>query len=289
MDSNLVNITDLSDSLSQVIPIIRSIEEHSAPAPFTYINIIISLFAAFFGFGSFLYAKKTADNVSRLSRKTQIDLCKDLLRDCLQIVVYQLVALKRIEKDGWVITEDVLKNINYWPSEIYFKQDVYNSQSKIYKMIYNLKRRMQEYNNKILDCQRDIFKGKRIDKERLRELYENNWMTLYKAYAIYEKLDRKVKSGAATEQIKDIYNELHKAFEKNLVSRKDTISLDENRKRTYNEIIVELYNNHKHKQNDGPWSDIRAIEMSIEDELSHDAALYEETMRIKESQQLATT
>lgn len=288
MDSNLINITELSDSLSQVIPIIRSIEEHSAPAPFTYINIIISLFAAFFGFGSFLYAKKTADNVSRLSRKTQIDLCKDLLRDCLQIVVYQLVALKRIEKDGWVITEDVLKNINYWPSEIYFKQDVYNSQSKIYKMIYNLKRRMQEYNNKILDCQRDIFKGKRIDKERLRELYENNWMTLYKAYAIYEKLDRKVKSGAATEQIKDIYNELHKAFEKNLVSRKDTISLDENRKRTYNEIIVELYNNHKHKQKDGPWSDIRAIEMSIVDVLSQDAALYEETMRIEEGLQSAT-
>jgi len=185
MNSNLVNITELTDSLSQVIPIIRSIEEHSAPAPFTYINIIISLIAALFGFGSFLYAKKTADNVSRLSRKTQIDLCEDLLRDSLQIVVRQLVALKRIEKDGWVITEDTLKDINYWPSEIYFKQDVYNSDSKIYKMIYNIKRRMQEYNNKILDCQQEISKGKTIGKEKLTELYENNWMNLYKAYAIY--------------------------------------------------------------------------------------------------------
>ena len=287
MDSNLINITELSDSLSQVIPIIRSIEEHSAPAPFTYINIIISFIAAIFGFGSFLYAKKTADNVSRLSRKTQIDLCEDLLRDSLQIVVRQLVALKRIEKDGWVITEDALKDINYWPSEIYFKQDVYNSQSKIYKMIYNLKRRMQEYNNKILDCQREISKGKRIGKEKLTELYENNWMNLYKAYAIYEKLNRKNKSGAATERIKDIYIELHKTYDKNLKSKKKTISLDENRKGTYIEKIVELYNSHK--QDDGPWSDICAIEMSIEDELSHDAALYEETMRIKESQQSATT
>ena len=69
IDSNLVNFTKFSDSLSQVIPIIRSIEEHSAPAPFTYINILISLIAALFGFGSFLYAKKTADNVSRLSKK----------------------------------------------------------------------------------------------------------------------------------------------------------------------------------------------------------------------------
>ena len=288
MNSNLVNITELTDSLSQVIPIIRSIEEHSAPAPFTYINIIISLIAALFGFGSFLYAKKTADNVSRLSRKTQIDLCEDLLRDSLQIVVRQLVALKRIEKDGWVITEDTLKDINYWPSEIYFKQNVYNSNSKIYKMIYNIKRRMQEYNNKILDCQQEISKGKTIGKEKLTELYEKNWMNLYKAYAIYEKLNKEIKSGVAPEQIKDIYNKLHEAYYKNLRSREHPISLDENRKKTYNEIIVELYNNHKHKQNDGPWSDIRAIEMNIADVLSQDAALHEETMRIEEGQQSAT-
>lgn len=288
MNSNLVNITELSDSLSQIIPIIRSIEEHSAPAPFTYINIIISLIAALFGFGSFLYAKKTADNVSRLSRKTQIDLCEDLLRDSLQIVVRQLVALKRIEKDGWVITEDTLKDINYWPSEIYFKQDVYNSNSKIYKMIYNIKRRMQEYNNKILDCQQEISKGKTIGKEKLTELYEKNWMNLYKAYAIYEKLNREIKSGVAPKKIEKIYSELHESYYNNLTSREPPISLDENLKKTYNEIIVELYNNHKHKQNDDPWSKIHAIEKNIADVLSQDAALHEETMRIEEGQQSAT-
>lgn len=288
MNSNLVNITELSDSLSQIIPIIRSIEEHSAPAPFTYINIIISLIAALFGFGSFLYAKKTADNVSRLSRKTQIDLCEDLLRDSLQIVVRQLVALKRIEKDGWAITEDTLKDINYWPSEIYFKQDVYNSNSKIYKMIYNIKRRMQEYNNKILDCQQEISKGKTIGKEKLTELYEKNWMNLYKAYAIYEKLNREIKSGVAPKKIEKIYSELHESYYNNLTSREPPISLDENLKKTYNEIIVELYNNHKHKQNDDPWSKIHAIEKNIADVLSQDAALHEETMRIEEGQQSAT-
>lgn len=288
MNSNLVNITELSDSLSQIIPIIRSIEEHSAPAPFTYINIIISLIAALFGFGSFLYAKKTADNVSRLSRKTQIDLCEDLLRDSLQIVVRQLVALKRIEKDGWAITEDTLKDINYWPSEIYFKQDVYNSNSKIYKMIYNIKRRMQEYNNKILDCQQEISKGKTIGKEKLTELYEKNWMNLYKAYAIYEKLNREIKSGVAPKKIEKIYSELHESYYNNLTSRKPPISLDENLKKTYNEIIIELYNNHKHKQNDDPWSKIHAIEKNIADVLSQDAALHEETMRIEEGQQSAT-
>lgn len=286
MESNLVNITDLSDSLNQVIPIIRSIEEHSAPAPFTYINILISVIAALFGFGSFLYAKKTADNVSRLSRKTQIDLCEDLLRDSLQIVVRQLVALKRIEKDGWVITEEAMKDINYWPSEIYFKQDVYNSQSKIYKMIYNLKRRMQEYNNKILDCQQEISKGKRIGKEKLTELYENNWVNLYKAYAIYEKLNKKIKSGAVREKIKDIYIVLHITYDENLKSRKEPISVDMERKRTYIEIIDELCNSHK--QDDGSWSDIYTIEKSIIEELSQDASLFEETMHIKERKQSAT-
>lgn len=81
MESNLVNITELSDSLNQVIPIIRSIEEHSAPVPFTYINILISVIAALFGFGSFLYAKKTADNVSRLSKKhrlTYVRICCEI-------------------------------------------------------------------------------------------------------------------------------------------------------------------------------------------------------------------
>ena len=109
-------------------------------------------------------------------------------------------------------------------------------------------------------------------------------MNLYKAYAIYEKLNRKIKPGAAPEIIKDIYIELHKSFLEDL--EKKTISLDENRKRTYIEKIVELYNSHN--QNDSRWRDICAIEKSIEDELSQDAALYEETIRVKESQQSAT-
>lgn len=288
MDSSFVNITELSDSLSQVIPIIRSIEEHSAPAPFTYINIFISLIAALFGLGSFYYARKTADNVSRLSKNTQVELLEDLLRDILIIIPKLLVALNRLKDADWYIAKNTMAEIKYWPAEIYLKQEVYNSNSIIYKMIYNLKRRMQEYNNKILDCQQEISKGKIIGKEKLTELYENNWMNLYKAYAIYEKLNRKIKPGAAPEKIKEIYNKLHGAYYKNLKSREHPISLDENRKKTYNEIIVELYNNHKHKQNDGPWSDIHAIEMNIADVLSQDAALHEETMRIEEGQQSAT-
>ncbi len=113
-------------------------------------------------------------------------------------------------------------------------------------------------------------------------------MNLYKAYAIYEKLNREIKSGVAPKKIEKIYSELHESYYNNLTSREPPISLDENLKKTYNEIIVELYNNHKHKQNDDPWSKIHAIEKNIADVLSQDAALHEETMRIEEGQQSAT-
>ena len=53
IDNNLLDIESLNDSLTKVIPMIQAIQENSAPAPFTYVNIIISLFAALFGLGSF--------------------------------------------------------------------------------------------------------------------------------------------------------------------------------------------------------------------------------------------
>ncbi len=281
IDSTLVNMTELSDSLSQVIPIIRSIEEHSAPAPFTYINIIISLIAALFGLGSFLYAKKTADNVSRLSRETQIMLFEDLLRDILIIIPKQLVALNRLKDDDWYITEDTMAEIKYWPAEIYIKQDVYNSNSKIYKMIYNLKRRMQEYNNNITVYQQEISKGKRIGKDKFLEIYYNNWKNLYKAYAIYEKLNRKIKYDAAEETIESIYFQLHDKYVRDLKSRDTPILLDENLQQTYLHMIEGQYKENVY--NAKSWNTICAIESKLKNYLSQDASLYETSMRTKEN------
>ncbi len=282
MDSTLFNFTELSDSLSQVIPIIRSIDEHSAPAPFTYINILISLIAALFGLGSFLYAKKTADNVSRLSKSTQIALCEDLIRDCLQIVVRGLVALKRLRDGDWYISEEAVAEIKYWPAEIYFKQDVYNSKSKIYKMIYNLRQRMQEYNNNIVTYQQMISKGKGIGIKEVRKLYDNNWKNLYKAYAVYKKLNKKAKPYSAEKTIGAIYVNMHKEYIDNLVSKRYSVSLDEKLKHTYLELLEELYKEHEYIAD--PWC---GIENRIKDYLSQDASIYETLMRIRERQNSA--
>lgn len=281
IDSTWVNMTELSDSLRKVIPIIRSIEEHSAPAPFTYINIFISLIATLFGLGSFYYAKKTADNVSRLSKKTQITLFEDLLRDYLQIVVRQLVALKRLRDKNWYITEDAMNEIKYWPSEIYFKQDVYNSQSKIYKMIYNLKQRMQEYNNNITVYQQNISKGKRIGEDKVIQLFESNWMNLYKAYAIYAKLNCKVRADAVVETVEAIYIDLHNKYIKDMKSKNSLLSLDENLQQTYLNIIEKQYK--ELSLNVKSWNTICAIESRIKNYLCQDASLYEVSMRIKEN------
>ncbi len=281
MDYSFVNITELSDSLSQVIPIIRSIEEHSAPAPFTYINIFISLIAALFGLGSFYYARKTADNVSRLSKNTQVELLEDLLRDILIIIPKLLVALNRLKDADWYIAENTMAEIKYWPAEIYLKQEVYNSNSKIYKMIYNLKQRMQEYNNKIVVYQQEISKGKRIDKDKVTELFDSNWMNLYKAYAIYANLNCKVRADAIEETIGGIYYDMHKLYIKDKELKDSSLQLDEILRQTYLDMIEELCNNHVCKPD--PWSDIVAIETKIKEYLCQDASLYETLMRIKEN------
>ena len=39
----------LKDSLDMVLPYVRSIAENSAPAPYTYINIVITVIAAIAG------------------------------------------------------------------------------------------------------------------------------------------------------------------------------------------------------------------------------------------------
>ena len=280
IDSTLVNMTELSDSLSQVIPIIRSIEEHSAPAPFTYINIFISFIAALFGLGSFYYARKTADNVSRLSKTTQIELLKDMLRDILIIIPKQLVAFNRLKDSDWYITEDTIAEIKYWPAEIYLKQDVYNSNSKIYKMIHNLKQRMQEYNNNIAVYQQEISKGKRIGEDKVILLFDSNWMNLYKAYALYAKLNCKVRADAIEKTIGDIYYDLHDQYIKDMKLKK--LPLDENLQQTYLNMTEELCNNHVCKPGK-PWSDIVAMETKIKEYLCQDASYYETSMRIKEN------
>ena len=279
IDTSLLNVESLNDSIAKVIPIIEAIKDNSAPAPFTYINIIISLFAAIFGLGSFYYAKKTADNVSRLSKETQIMLCEDLIRDMLAQVVRLLVLRRRIDNNELNITETFIdNNLRYWPSDIYFKQDVYNSKSKIYKKIYNLKLRMQKYNIDIDSLKKTLHKTS-IDKNTIKELYISNWKNLYNAYEIYNFLSDKKKK-----TLLDIYVELQNDYRNELKNKKedayknlyDDKHLDNNLMSDFENIIKNDINKTDIKK---PVKEKMEI---LKESICQDASRYEQCLRISE-------
>ena len=280
IDTSLVNVESLNDSIAKIIPIIQAIKENSAPAPFTYINIIISLFAAIFGLGSFYFAKKTADNVSRLSKDTQIMLCEDLIRDMLAQIVRLLAAWRRLGNNEWNITEDALEELSYWPSDIYFKQDVYNSKSRIYKKIYNLKLRMLDYNNGI-DIYKKLIPQKRIGEKEIKKLYINNWKNLYKAYDIYHLINKKYRKKATANVITDLYKKLHSDYI-NILSTKDAykdVRVDKDLKAEFMKIFEFDINE------TGTKDPLREIKETLKDLICSDASIFEQCLCISEKKE----
>lgn len=268
IDNNLLDIESLNDSLTKVIPMIQAIQENSAPAPFTYVNIIISLFAALFGLGSFFYAKKTADNVGRLSRKTQVLLCEDLIEDCLRYVVFILVALKRMTDKKWTIAEYFMDEIKYWPSDVYFKQEIFNNNSEIYKMIHSQKQRMEEYNESICIYQDLIKMGSPIHwEEEFFKLYRKNWETLFQAHEIYIII-----CGRNSKTIVEIYQKLKEKFIKGWENCKDE-KLEAEYLKTMEWVRKdEIYNKPE-------W---RKVESELINDICYCASLCETQMRMKE-------
>lgn len=268
IDTISFNAESLNDSIAKVIPIIQAIKENSAPAPFTYINIIISLFAAVFGLGSFYYAKKTADNVSRLSKETQIMLCEDLIRDILAQIVRLLVVWRRVSKKE-VVSEKFLKDLKYWPSDIYFKQEVYNSKSKIYKRIYDLRLRMQDYNIGI-DTFKEKLQKEEIGEEEIKELYISNWKNLNKADDIFIFISDKKKTNQKT--LSDLYSKLSNDY-RNSLTTKDAyknVSVDANLK----DEFLNIYE-----------IDIKETEIKeeLKEPICEDASIFEQCLCISEN------
>lgn len=280
IDTSLVNVESLNDSIAKVIPIIQAIKENSAPAPFTYINIIISLFAAIFGLGSFYFAKKTADNVSRLSKDTQIMLCEDLIKDMFQQVVRLLVIWRRVNNKECV-TEKYIKDLKYWPSDIYFKQDVYNSKSRIYKKIYNLKLRMRDYTDKVNSCQEKFNSKNTIKQSDIKELYAGNWRNLYEVYRIYQDINKKCRQNSPNEFFKSFYEKFHQEYHATLQKKKyyKDIPEDEN-------LIAELVNKYdvdvQEADSEDPLNEIKDTLKSI---ICGDASIYESCLRIHEKKE----
>ena len=126
-----------------------------------------------------------------------------------------------------------------------------------------------------------ISKGKRVGEDRITQLFDSNWMNLYKAYAIYAKLNCKVRTGAVVETVEAIYIDLHNKYINDMKLKNPLLSLDENFQQTYLSIIEQQ--NKEHSLNVKSWNTICAIESRIKKYLCQDASLYEASMLIKES------
>lgn len=144
----------LKDSLDMVLPYVRSIAENSAPAPYTYINIVITVIAAiagiigaFYGWQGYKYAKMTADNVVRRSGEIHQRMAKLLLMEAFDFLVRLLVwRYMQDKKQGENISKEYLTNLKFHSLEETFQLESFNNNADNYLLVYALKGRLYAYN-----------------------------------------------------------------------------------------------------------------------------------------------
>lgn len=144
----------LKDSLDMVLPYVRSIAENSAPAPYTYINIVITVIAAiagilgaYYGWQGYKYAKMTADNVVRRSSEIHQRMASLLLMEAFDFLVRLLVwRYMQDTKQGEYISKKYLTSLKFHSLEETFQLESFNNNADHYLLVYELKGRLQAYN-----------------------------------------------------------------------------------------------------------------------------------------------
>lgn len=144
----------LKDSLNMVLPYVRSIAENSAPAPYTYINIVITVIAAiagiigaFYGWQGYKYAKMTADNVVRRSGEIHQRMASLLLMEAFDFLVRLLVwRYMQDKKQGENISKEYLTSLKFHSLEETFQLESFNNNADHYLLVYELKGRLYAYN-----------------------------------------------------------------------------------------------------------------------------------------------
>lgn len=178
--AEIFNAEAFNDSIAKIIPIIESIEENSAPAPFTYINIVIAVIAAIFGFfGTFygrkayIYSQKTAENVSRRSPETQKMLLEEFIID-LQKNFVRIVELEFLRSNKKDITENHLALMRLHDAETIFTPEIYNQEYKKYKKVRDLLCQVKTYSEVISVAQSHISNNKIIEDHDITDIASRN-------------------------------------------------------------------------------------------------------------------
>lgn len=180
MLTDIVSMDALNDSIAKVIPIIESIEENSAPAPFTYINIAIAVLAALFGWlgahygkKGYIFSQKTAENVSRRSTETQRALYDAFIKD-LQVNMVRSVELEYRRTTAKPITENFLGLMRLPDAETVFPPEIYNQDPAKYMEVYNLLCKIRTYGEAVSIAQSHIINNSRLEEQDIEDIASKN-------------------------------------------------------------------------------------------------------------------
>lgn len=175
---NINEIEVLKDSLDMIIPYVKSIAHNSAPAPFTYINIVITVIAAiagiigaYYGCLGYKYSKKTSESVLRRSGEIHQRLASLLLVDAfaylVRLLVWHYVQDKNVKE---YISKEYLSEMKFHSLEETFQLDSFNNNADHYVLIYEVKGRLHAYNVAIHNLHQSFENNGVIDAEKYRDV-----------------------------------------------------------------------------------------------------------------------
>ena len=149
----------IQDSLSVIIPIVKEIADNSSPDPYTIYNIKLSqlnntiaciaavcgIFSAVYGYLSYKWSKRTAENVARVSVGTQLRQIEDYIECLFRTIVYSRCFLQSGERP----TDSVYNSIMLPDTGDYFKPSDYVDDPLINSLLREIKQRNINFNREV--------------------------------------------------------------------------------------------------------------------------------------------
>lgn len=135
----------LRDSIQIIVPYIANIAENTRPFPYTWVSVLISFFSTAFGYLGYKWAKKTAENVSRITPAAQLAICNDYVENLYRNIVYThtFVYTENVPSDN-LLNALILSDF----SDVFSLTD-YPVDSEVRRLIKEVKQRHNNYNAEI--------------------------------------------------------------------------------------------------------------------------------------------
>jgi hypothetical protein len=155
-------LESMHNSINSTIPHIMETAENTKPEPYTveslnlsWWNLIIATTAAIFGFigavfgfYGYKYSRLTAENVSRISSKTQFAIFEEFAKDLYMKFIYLLICDIEMRESNYrrYPPERLIEKMKLPNSKDIFKIDKYSNNEKVYMLMRSMGARMNNYN-----------------------------------------------------------------------------------------------------------------------------------------------